>query len=53
MLRRGHLHLTGTLRHYQRAKPRITQPSIVATPVRSVGPYFRPCAADQHYPFLC
>jgi hypothetical protein len=39
MLTRGHLHLSGTLKHYQRAKPRITQPSIVATPVRSVGPY--------------
>src|SRR6202795_1655766 len=28
-------------------------PSIVTTPVRSVGPYFRACVADQHNPFLC
>ena len=37
MLPRGHLHLTETLKYCQRGEPRITWPSIVATPVsRSV-----------------
>lgn len=37
MLPRGHLHLTETLKYYQPGEPRITWPSIVATPVsRSV-----------------